>query len=380
MIAPSIVKTYAISTLSRFHVRSRYNSDLGAALVAYSRLRLATDSPGGGGSYVTSHIPSTAALIASSSSSYGAAISDGSSGSGSSKRSPLPLCRIIDDIPVLHARVAMNALLFRPRLGDVVKGRVQFLNAGLISMLVGGLFNATIESRIGGASTTSTSSHQLARGGLASSSSSSSSLPLQAVTQAVSISSSSSSSSASSSSTHLALAGAYAFDETANAWVGTPVRDAIVKAAAAEAAARAGGSTAKSFEKQEKKRSRKEMESAPLSHPSAAAAYHRLVAANPASIRMGSHVTFRVTGIQSRGGVVVLQGSLEEEAVDITPRPSSAKSKGGESHSAETARRDASSAPSLRYDAREEGGGEEGEGERHSKKAKKNKKNREEER
>lgn len=91
---------------------------MGGVLLAYGKLRFAdsvdtVEAPSGGGQYLHAH---TAA----------------------------PLARMFDELPYMHVRVSFDALLFKPKLGDTVKGKVHSLAGGHIGLLVGGLFNASI--------------------------------------------------------------------------------------------------------------------------------------------------------------------------------------------------------------------------------------------
>lgn len=106
---------------------TRFHAGLGGVLLAFSRPRFATAgatraSATGGGAYVRS---------------------------GGGAR---PLGRIFDELPVVHVRVTVDALLFRPALGQRITGVVTGGSAGHVSLLVGGLFNATVlEGDMGGA-------------------------------------------------------------------------------------------------------------------------------------------------------------------------------------------------------------------------------------
>ena len=99
----------------------RYHAGLGGVLVAYSRAAFASSPPescllGGGGAYSASH-------------------------------ARIPLGRIVDELPVVHVRVSADALLFRPRLGQILHGAAVNIGTDHISILVAGLFNATVLAR-----------------------------------------------------------------------------------------------------------------------------------------------------------------------------------------------------------------------------------------
>lgn len=97
----------------------RYHSELGGVLLAYARPRFATSTATasaagcGGGPYVASH-------------------------------SGAPLGRIFEELPVIHVRVSVDALVFKPSVGSVMHGRVVSMSPGHLGLLVAGLFNATI--------------------------------------------------------------------------------------------------------------------------------------------------------------------------------------------------------------------------------------------
>ena len=106
------------STTSSPNSGCRYNAELGGVLVAYSRLR-----------------PATAAATATP-----------AEGGGAYLRSTdaMPLCRIYDDQPVMHARVSMDAMIFAPRLGDLLSATVSSVGSDHIGALVGAFVAASI--------------------------------------------------------------------------------------------------------------------------------------------------------------------------------------------------------------------------------------------
>ena len=114
----------SVRAARRFHcvVSCRYNVDIGAVLIAYGKLSFATSSP--------------AADIEGSVSSHLRSHTFGGSHA--------PLGRIVDELAVVHVRVTMEALLFTPRLGELLAGRVNLVGPGHVSCLVAGLFNASV--------------------------------------------------------------------------------------------------------------------------------------------------------------------------------------------------------------------------------------------
>lgn len=66
------------------------------------------------------------------------------SGYASSDLSGVPLGRMLEENPGLHVRASADALLFRPRLGDILTGIVQAVGVGHISILIAGVFKAVL--------------------------------------------------------------------------------------------------------------------------------------------------------------------------------------------------------------------------------------------
>jgi hypothetical protein len=92
-----------------FHRRRRYHADLRGVLIAFARARFEPIGP-----------------YASAQAGGGAAF------------------RIVDELPFLAARLRAEVLLFRPRVGQVLRGTVQSVGPGHVACLVAGIFNATI--------------------------------------------------------------------------------------------------------------------------------------------------------------------------------------------------------------------------------------------
>jgi hypothetical protein len=65
---------------------------------------------------------------------------------GSSGGGEVAVCRMVDEYPHLHTRVQLEALLYKPTLGERMRGTVAGVSAGFVTLLVGGLFNASIAS------------------------------------------------------------------------------------------------------------------------------------------------------------------------------------------------------------------------------------------
>ncbi len=84
----------------------RYDAELGGVLLAYGKLRSSTSAP-----HATA--PGQA-----------------------------PICRIFDELPPIHARVAMEAVLFAPQLGRRLTGTVTALSNGHVSLLIGTAWRA----------------------------------------------------------------------------------------------------------------------------------------------------------------------------------------------------------------------------------------------
>lgn len=110
------------------------------------------------------------------------------------KNSGSPVGRIVEFLPVVHARISAQVLLFRPRIGTVLTAPCALTGHDTIACMLGGLFTATLLKDD--------------------------------------------------------LAGGYVFDDSSSAWVATPVHEAAVRAASAsnewaegkgEGAAQAGG-------------------------------------------------------------------------------------------------------------------------------------------
>ena len=65
----------------------------------------------------------------------------------SSNDSAVPLGRLLEENSALHVCATTDALIFRPRIGDVITGRVQTVSNDHIALLVAGIFNATLHAK-----------------------------------------------------------------------------------------------------------------------------------------------------------------------------------------------------------------------------------------
>lgn len=219
---------------------AKYHAELGGVLLAYARPRFATqrgasESVSGGGPYVHSHTGEA-------------------------------LGRIFEELPVLHVRLSVDALVFKPCIGQILHGRVVSLSSGHLGLLVAGLFNATIHC------------DDMAEG--------------------------------------------YAFDEDSKAWIaGDEHASAVAAAAVAKDVAKYNeyASESGASSKAGKKRRRAEGDE---SATAAAPAYNRVLAANPGSISVGQHVAFRVTKLAHSQGILQLFGSFKDDGkAPMPPKP-----------------------------------------------------------
>ena len=101
---------------------NRFHPGIGGALIAYARPRFATTETTGRGNGDNSVLYARRSGIATL----------------------VPLGRICDELPFVHTRVTVDALLFRPVLGQLLTGTVTSASTGHIGVLVAGLFNATL--------------------------------------------------------------------------------------------------------------------------------------------------------------------------------------------------------------------------------------------
>jgi hypothetical protein len=166
--------------------------------------------------------------------------------------------RIFDENPVLHAVLGAEVLLFRPRIGQVVRGTVTSVGEGHVACLVAGLFNATILKED--------------------------------------------------------MADGYIFDDTdaSGLWLPSDTRGEAVIAAHAWSKTAAGRGAEEDDEEEEaderpgkKKRGR--------SSAATDASFNRILACNPETIRAGDSVVFRVGALSHSAGVVSIHGSFDDD-------------------------------------------------------------------
>ena len=213
------------ATLGLNELLTRYHSGIKGVLVAYAKPRFEDAPP--------ASIPHCSGGLAYSAS-----------------HARQPLGHIIDELPVLHVRVTVDALVFRPRLGQILHGSVVSLSSGHVGMLVAGLYNASVA----GAD----------------------------------------------------MAGAYAYREAAHHWEATPQTQLAAASSSADAAAGGG----------KKRRRPSTTDATTTTLPP-----NRIVAANPAVLREGADVVFRLTSLGYAAGVLQMFGCFEDaDAGEAMPR------------------------------------------------------------
>lgn len=177
--------------------------------------------------------------------------------------SDVALGRIFAEQPVVHARIAAEVLIFRPTVGAILRARATALGDGHIGALIAGHFNVMVRAKD--------------------------------------------------------MADGYAWDEVEGAWVSTDVRAAAVTArmstgagagvgASASTDAGAAGATGK-----KRRRPTEEDETRGSVAGVSGSSSGALLAANPAKIRVGDVIFFRVRNISTGGGAVVVEGAFNDD-------------------------------------------------------------------
>jgi hypothetical protein len=175
---------------------------------------------------------------------------------------------MFDELPAVHVRVTMEALLFTPRLGELLTGRVNITGPGHVGCLVAGLFGAAVLGD--------------------------------------------------------ELAGGYEFEDADGTprWAATEKHAAAVAGAKAAGGSSAGEGTAAAVGKKRRRDEGSAGDSKPGSGraaaPASAAAlstpshFNRLLAANPPVLQAGALVTFRIKSISHSMGVISMHGSFAD--------------------------------------------------------------------